>query len=171
MSDRDDEFPDDEAPSRSARKRQTQDVTDLGWQLVGLPEADLAAMPLPDDVRDAVMTARRITAHGALARQRLYIGKLLRREDVEPIRLALERRGLQNRQRLDREKAIERWRDRLLSDDPGAWDELATQVDPAALRELRALARQARAERTAERPPAAARKLFRRLREAFGAED
>ena len=45
------------------------------------------------------------------------------------------------------------------------------QVDPAALRELRSLARQALAERKAERPPAAARKLFRRLREAFGAED
>ena len=171
MTDRDDDFPDDEAPSRSARKRQTQDVTDLGWQLVGLPEADLAAMPLPDDVRDAVMTARRITAHGALARQRLYIGKLLRREDVEPIRLALERRGLQNRQRLDREKVIERWRDRLLSDDPGAWDELAPLVDPTVLRDLRALARQAHAERSAARPPAAARKLFRRLREALGTED
>ena len=171
MTDRDDDFPDDEAPSRSARKRQTQDVTDLGWQLVGLPEADLAAMPLSEDVRDAVMTARRITAHGALARQRLYIGKLLRHEDVEPIRLALEHRGLQNRQRLDREKSIERWRDRLLADEAGAWDELTPQVDPAALREIRALARQARAERTAERPPAAARKLFRRLREALGAGD
>ena len=171
MTDRDDEFPEDEAPSRSARKRQTQDVTDLGWQLVGLPEADLAAMPLSEDVRDAVMTARRITAHGALARQRLYVGKLLRHEDVEPIRLALEHRGLQNRQRLDREKSIERWRDRLLADEAGAWDELTPQVDPAALREIRALARQARAERTAERPPAAARKLFRRLREALGAGD
>ena len=171
MTDRDDEFPEDETPSRSARKRQTQDVTDLGWQLVGLPEADLAAMPLSENVRDAVMTARRITAHGALARQRLYIGKLLRHEDVEPIRLALEHRGLQNRQRLDREKSIERWRDRLLADEAGAWDELTPQVDPAALREIRALARQARAERTAERPPAAARKLFRRLREALGAGD
>ena len=171
MTDRDDEFPEDEAPSRSARKRQTQDVTDLGWQLVGLPEADLAAMPLSEDVRDAVMTARRITAHGALARQRLYIGKLLRHEDVEPIRLALEHRGLQNRQRLDREKSIERWRDRLLADEAGAWDELTPQVDPAALREIRALARQARGERTADRPPAAARKLFRRLREALGAGD
>ena len=171
MTDRDDEFPEDEAPSRSARKRQTQDVTDLGWQLVGLPEADLAAMPLPEDVLEAVLTARRISAHGALARQRLYIGKLLRRVDVEPIRDALERRGLQNRQRLEREKSIERWRDRLLADEAGSWDELAAQVDPAALRELRALARQARAERSAERPPAAARKLFRRLREAFGTDD
>lgn len=157
MTDRDDEFPEDEAPSRSARKRQTQDVTDLGWQLVGLPEADLAAMPLSENVRDAVMTARRITAHGALARQRLYIGKLLRHEDVEPIRLALERRGLQNRQRLDREKSIERWRDRLLADEAGAWDELAPQVDPTALREIRALARQARAERSAGGPPGPAR--------------
>jgi ribosome-associated protein len=171
MTDRDEEFPDDELPSRSARKRQTQDVTDLGWQLVGLPEADLAEMPLPEDVRDAVLVAQRITSHGARARQRLFIGKLLRREDVEPIRRALENRGLQNRQRLEREKSIERWRDRLLADEAAAWDELGAEVDPAALRDLRTLARQARAERTAGRPPAAARKLFRRLREALGGGD
>jgi len=40
-------------------------------------------------------------------------------------------------------------------------------VDPASLQPLRSLARQARAEREAARPPAAARQLFRRLREAL----
>ncbi|MFO1408230.1 MAG: ribosome biogenesis factor YjgA [Steroidobacteraceae bacterium] len=170
MTDRDDDAPDDELPSRSERKRQTQDVTDLGWQLVSLPEADLAGMPLPDDVRDAVETARRITSHGALARQRLYIGKLLRRIDVVPIRVALENRGIESRRRIEREKDLEHWRDRLLADEAEAWAAIGGRVDPAVLRELRSLARQARAERTAERPPAATRKLFRRLREALPAE-
>jgi ribosome-associated protein len=158
---------DDGIPSRSEKKRQSRDLQDLGWELVELPEADLAAMPLPDDVRDAVTVARRITSNGARARQRLYIGKLLRRIDTLPIRLALDRRGELDRQRILREKAIERWRDRLLADDAAAWTEIAGEVDPALLQQLRALARQARAEQSAMRPPAAARQLFRRLREAL----
>ena len=55
---------------------------------------------LPDDVRDAVIDGRRITAHGARVRQRLYIGKLLRRIDVEPVRAALARRADADRERI-----------------------------------------------------------------------
>jgi ribosome-associated protein len=132
---------------------------------VELPEAELAAMPLPDDVREAVEVARRITSNGARARQRLYIGKLLRRIDTDAIRLALERRGEQDRQRLLREKTVERWRDRLLTDEPSAWTELGAIVDRTVLQQLRAMVRQARAEQSASRPPAAARQLYRRLRE------
>ena len=162
---------DDELPSRSEKKRQSRDLQDLGWELVELPEAELAAMPLPDDVREAVLVARRITSNGARARQRLYIGKLLRRIDTEPIRVALERRGETDRQRLQREKAVERWRDRLLADEAAAWTEFAGIADPATLQQLRALARQARAEQSASRPPAAARQLFRRLREVLQPRD
>jgi ribosome-associated protein len=157
----------DELPSKSELKRQSRDLQDLGWELVELPEPDLAAMPLPDDVRDAVLVARRITSHGAKARQRLYIAKLLRRIDTEPILAALARRGEIDRQRIHREKSIELWRDRLLGDEAAAWTELAALVDPAALQQIRALARQARAEQAASRPPAAGRQLFRRLREAL----
>jgi ribosome-associated protein len=171
MSGRSDDFEDlediDELPSKSELKRQSRDLQDLGWALVELPEADLAAVPLPDDVREAVLTGRRITAGGAKARHRLYIGKLLRRIDVEPIRAALARRSEIDRQRILREKSLEQWRDRLLADEAAAWTELAALVDPASLQPLRSLARQARAEREAARPPAAARQLFRRLREAL----
>jgi ribosome-associated protein len=157
----------DELPSKSELKRQSRDLQDLGWELVELPEADLAAIPLPDDVREAVLAARRITSGGAKARQRLYIGKLLRRVDVEPIRAALERRGELDRRRIHHDKSIERWRDRLLADEAAAWTELAALVEPAALQQMRSLARQARAEQAASRPPAAARQLFRRLRESL----
>jgi ribosome-associated protein len=162
---------DDGIPSRSEKKRQSRDLQQLGWELVELPESELAAVPLPDDVRDAVEVARRITSNGAKARQRLFIGKLLRRIDTEPIRVALDRRSETDRQRLLREKAVERWRDRLLTDEASAWTELAEVVDPALLQQLRALVRRARAEQSASRPPAAARQLFRRLREALAPAD
>lgn len=155
----------DPLPSKSELKRQSRDLQDLGDELVALPVAEFDALELPEEVRDAVAAARRITSHGARLRQRLYIGKLLRRIDVEPVRESLARRGEIDRQRVLRERGIEQWRDRLLGDDASAWTELAPLVAAADLQQLRGLARQARAEQAAARPPAAARQLFRRLRE------
>ena len=163
MSDHDD-F-EDEGPSKSELKRQVRALQDLGDELVALPVVEFDALDLPDDLREAVATARRITAHGARVRQRLYIGKLLRHIDAEPIRAALAGRAELDRQRVRREHAIEQWRERLLADDGTAWTELGALVEGRHLQQLRSLARQARAERDAARPPAAARQLFRRLRE------
>ena len=167
MSDPDEYDDSDELPNKSELKRQSRDLQDLGWQLVELPEADLESMPLPEDVREAVMTGRRITSNGAKARHRLFIGKLLRQVDTAPIQAALARRGALDRQRINHDKTIEQWRDRLVSDEASAWTELAGLIEPTALQQVRSLARQARAEMTASRPPAAARQLFRRLREAL----
>lgn len=155
----------DEGPSKSELKRQVRELQDLGDELVALPPTELDALDLPDDVRDAVIEGRRITAHGARVRHRLYIGKLLRRIDVEPIRNALASRADVDRQRIRREHVIEQWRERLLADEPAAWTELGSRIPAAELQPLRSLVRQARAERDATRPPAAARQLFRRLRE------
>jgi len=157
----------DEGPSKSALKRQDLDLRAMGVALVELPAAELDAMGLPENLHDAVVACRRVTAHGARLRQEMYIAKLMRGVDVEPIRIALERRSEIDRQRVRREHVLEQWRDRLLADEPAAWTELASQTDPAGLQQLRSLARQARAEKEGARPPAAARQLFRRLRDAL----
>jgi ribosome-associated protein len=157
----------DEGPSKSELKRQDQDLRAIGVELVELPLAELEAMALPESLYDAVMACRKITAHGARLRQEMFIAKVMRGVDVGPIRATLERRSEIDRQRARREHAIEQWRERLIADEPAAWTELATQIDPAGLQQLRSLARQARAEQSSARPPAAARQLFRRLREAL----
>jgi ribosome-associated protein len=154
-----------EGPSKSELKRQDRDLRALGVALVGLPAAELDALELPEKLHDAVVACRRITAHGARLRQEMYIAKVMRHVDVEPIRAALARRSDVDRLRVRREHDLERWRERLLADETDAWTELGTRVDVGVLPELRALSRQARAEHDAARPPAAARKLFRRLRE------
>ena len=113
------------------------------------------------------MTAcRSITAHGARLRQEMYIAKVLRHVDVEPIRAALERRSEIDRQRVRREHALEQWRERLLADEADAWTELAAHARRPGGAATAAHAGPPGARRTAAaRPPAAARQLFRRLRE------
>ena len=171
MSDPQDYDDGPESPSKSALKRQDRDLRDLGVALVELPAVELAALELPENVRDALEACRRITSHGARLRQQMYIGKLLRKIDAEPIRAALEQRSETDRQRIRREHQLEQWRERLLADEPAAWMELGGLVAAADLQQMRSLMRQARAEQAAARPPAAARQLFRRLREALQAPE
>ncbi len=55
-----------------------------------LRDADLRSLELDEDLFEAVMEARGIKSHGALRRQKQYIGKIMRHIDPEPIRAALE---------------------------------------------------------------------------------
>jgi len=63
----------------------------LGEELIPLQESDLRAMDLDEDLLNAVLEAKRLKKHGALRRQKQYIGKLMGRVDPDPIRAALER--------------------------------------------------------------------------------
>ena len=78
-------------PSKSARKREYIALQQLGEELLTLKKPDLLGMQLDDELLDAVLEARRIKAHGALRRQKQYIGKLMRDIDPAPIRAALAR--------------------------------------------------------------------------------
>ena len=73
-------------PSKSARKREYIALQKLGEELIALKVSELDSLPLDDGLREAVMEARQIKAHGALRRQKQYIGKLMRHIDPEPIR-------------------------------------------------------------------------------------
>jgi ribosome-associated protein len=77
---------DDLKPSKSARKREYLALQKLGEELITLKESDLDSLPLGDNLREAIMEARQIKAHGALRRQKQYIGKLMRHFDPEPLR-------------------------------------------------------------------------------------
>jgi ribosome-associated protein len=70
-----------ERPSRTARKRASRQLQDVGEELLELPAAVLAALPLPDTFREALLDAQRITSFGAKRRQLQFIGKLMRRLD------------------------------------------------------------------------------------------
>jgi ribosome-associated protein len=106
----------DSKPSKSANKREQQALKQLGEKLIELQEVELARLPLNDSVRDAVLQAKRIKAHGAMRRQRQLIGKLLRQIDVEPIQqglLQLQSSGVREKRLF---AAAESWRDRIVSD-------------------------------------------------------
>jgi ribosome-associated protein len=80
-------------PSKSQRKREALALQDLGATLVTLKPAQLDKIPLPEELREAVLAARQMTQRGARKRQLQYIGRLMREIDPEPIHVAM---GLPN---------------------------------------------------------------------------
>jgi ribosome-associated protein len=148
-----------ERPSKSERKRRSDDLQSLGEALIELPQSELDALPLPDSLRDAVMLARRITKQ--------YIGKLMRKIDAEPIRAALDAKRDRERVESLRFHRVEQWRERLLTEGSPAIRSFCAEVPDVDAASLKELVERARRERQSGQTHAS-RELFRLLREALG---
>ena len=155
-------------PSKSARKRAAHAAQDLGEELIALREAELAALELPEPLAEAIRAARRISSRAAGARQRQYIGKLMRGIDTEPIRAALAARSERDAQETERFKRLESWRARLLAEGAPALAELHRWHPGIDTGEWARRIEAARAEHHARGTGgAASRELFRALRALF----
>ncbi|HEY4369299.1 MAG TPA: ribosome biogenesis factor YjgA [Steroidobacteraceae bacterium] len=166
MTDAEDE--DQDIPSKSARKRESDELQALGEALITLPMGEFDALPLPESLRDAVLLARRITAHGGLYRQKQYIGKLMRKIDSEPIRAALAARREEERTQARRFQRVEQWRDRIVNEGAPAIEQFITEVSArVSAASLHALLSEINSERERDLPPKAARELFRVLRDGL----
>jgi ribosome-associated protein len=157
--------PPPERPSKSQRKRDAHALQALAVSLTELSESELARVPMPDELREAVVVARGIRAHGALARQRQYLGRLMRDIDPEPIRAALDEIHSRSRAHVAHQHRLERWRDRLIAEGDAALEALVAEAPDADRQHLRSLVREARKEQRLGRPPQGARAIFRYLRE------
>jgi ribosome-associated protein len=165
----DEEF-EDRPPSKSQRKRDAHAAQDLGVTLIGLRDSELEALNLPERLVDAIRAARTVSSRGGGARQRQYIGKLMRDIDPEPIRAALGAHSEKSALETQRFKRLEAWRERLLVEGAAALDELERWrpgLDRAQwMRRISA----ALSERERKGPGTASRELFRALRELFAQE-
>src|ERR1700733_12956393 len=142
--------------SKSARKREAASLQELGVKLSALPDQEIKALDLPENLFIALRDLRRLPSHGAQVRQRQYIGKLMRKIDPEPVLAKLAERKQRHDVEIRHFQQIERWRDRLLSEPTIAIEALIEehpQVDRAAL--LRLLEKAER-ERLEQRSPVGA---------------
>ncbi|MEN1959589.1 ribosome biogenesis factor YjgA [Luteimonas sp. MJ246] len=161
-------------PSRSAQRREALDVLELAKQLVELDAGKLAKLPLGEHLLPHIAQARRISSHIARKREVAFLAKQLRREDedaLDALHDALDVGGEAARLDTARLHRAEEWRERLLGEDGDA--ALAALIDgfPGAdSQRLRQLARNALAERKANKPPRAFRELYREIRALLDAE-
>lgn len=151
--------------SKSETKRQFQRLAATVDELLKLPPADRHSLALPEAIEAAIELARSIRTHGGAKRQRGYIAKLLRTLDNDALQAGLERLRHRHDTNTAQFKRTERWRDRLIEADKEAINEVIARHPDVDRQHLNQLIRTAQRERQQAKPPAAARKLFRYLRE------
>jgi ribosome-associated protein len=156
----------DEAPSKSARKREMTARQDLGEALCALSPKELASIPIEDPaLLEAIEESRRIHSHSAARRHRQFIGKLMRRIDPQPLQQALDALHATRREDAAAFHAIEELRDRLIAEGDGALEAALDRFPQAERQTLRQFMRDARQHGDSPRGKTAARRLFRYLRE------
>jgi len=158
----------DTGPSKTALKAEDHALQDLGVALSELPSGRLAALDMPDDLRQAIRDYRSIRAHGAKKRQRKFLGRLLRNLDTEPYRKVIEEFRTGNRAEARALHLVERWRDELVADDEAVtrWMAEHPNTDAQHFRSLVRAARKHDADTgVSERHGRAYRELFKYIRE------
>ena len=155
-----------DGPSKSALKRQMLALQKLGETLVGLSEKQLAKVPIEDErLMEVISEARGMRSHGARRRHLQLIGKLMRDIDAAPIESAIQAMHSQRQGDALAFQRLEELRDEVLAAGMGGTELVVQRWPQADRQQLRQLILQHQRDSERGKPPAAARKLFRYLRE------
>lgn len=153
-------------PSKSQRKREMTALQYLGAELIAEPRERVKRVPMPEDVREAILECQQIKDHEGRRRQLQYVGKKMRsltEEEVAIIRKTIDGWKAPSRAETAAMHALERRRERLLADD-GALTELRAQHPELDVQHMRTLIRNARREQAENKPPKAYREIFQILK-------
>ena len=159
-----DEFA-DEKPSKSELTREMTALQELGEAIVKLSDGEFSTIPLEGELLAAITVARRLKSGEGLRRQLQYIGKLMRLVDSAAIAAAYEELQNGRQQRNQQFHALEQLRDEIIATGLPAMEKVLADYPNTDRQHLRQLITAAVKEREQQKPPAAARKLFRYLRE------
>ena len=155
-----------ERPSKTRLKKDLPELQRLGGALAELSDDGLEALARPAPRRDALHEFQRTRSHEGRRRQTQYIGKLMRRAEVEPIREAVAAAQLGGARDALALHRAETWRDELLADD-AALERWAAQHPQGDLQRLSSLIRAARKDAATDAAPGVALRKGRAFRELF----
>ncbi len=154
----------EELVSKTQIKNEMNERQALGMQLTKLAPDTLKKIGLSEELLEAVLFYKKITANGALKRQAQFIGRLMRDTDPEPIQAYLNKLKGDNAEHNAAMQRLELLRERLLESDD-ALTELISSKPELPISELRTLIRNARREKEQNKPPKAFRELFQLLKQ------
>lgn len=153
-----------EGRGRSKKKKAAKAVEALAVRMVGASEAVCKKLPLPDEIRDELDQARKITARTARKRQLKHLAGVLRRDEelVAAIHAAIDAVGRSSRVEKDLLHHFEELRDALCDPDrfAEAIEEASAEFPTLDRQKFTRLAK--RVHTTGEKK--ASREIFRRLR-------
>ncbi|MDP6968502.1 MAG: ribosome biogenesis factor YjgA [Gammaproteobacteria bacterium] len=151
--------------SRTQIKKAMEELQKLGGRLVELKASELKKIPMSETLAAAIEESHRINQNEAKRRHLQYIGKVMRDEDADAISQALAIMDSSTDQHRQAFHQLERWRDGLLHNDQQTMQDIVSQCPQLDRQQLNNLVRLAQKESRQGKPPTAARKLFKYLRE------
>ncbi len=165
-------IPDENPPpvSKSARKREAEQIQSIGKRLTELKPEHLHQLTLGEPLKNAIADYQRFKSREAKRRQLQFIGRVMRNEDIPDITRQLENLTGQSAAAQYRFQQLEQWRNRMLSDDSGLTEFIDTypQVDRQQLRQVVKAARRAVGS---PKQAQTARALFRFLRDVSDSDN
>ena len=154
-----------EEKSKTQLKREAEEKQKLAKQLVEMSEANLAKMPLDDELADAILVARKINRKkDGFRRQLQFLGKLMRNRDTSPIEHAVMLLTNQHHMANAHFHYLETLRDNLIKAGDSAVEEALEEHPQLERQKLRQLLRKINKEQQQNKPPAGARELFKYLK-------
>lgn len=159
--------------SRTALKNELKAQQQQLVEWTQLPDSQLDALPLPADVREAIVQARGMKADSGRRRLLRWAAKQLDDDEFAAINAKLEDLTHRSSRATAIEHECEQWRSRLLASDATASTALTDllnlhpQIDRQSLRQT---IRSANREKLENKPPKHQRELFRMLRAALTEE-
>jgi ribosome-associated protein len=153
-------------PSKTQLKKDAHELQKLGEALVALPDDRLQGLAVSESLLDAARQYQKTRTHEGRRRQMQYIGKLMRRNDVEPIREAVTAMQLGHAKDAWALHEAERWRAELVASDDALtrWAERFAQSDMQQLRSLIRAARKDASGAPEQRSGRAYRELFQYIK-------
>ena len=130
-------------PSRTRLKQQAQDLQTLGVAVAALSADRLAALDVPEPLREAIGQFRRTKSHEGRRRQMQLVGKLMRSADEALLREAVAEATLGSARETLALHEAERWRAELVASDDALTRWMQDHPDTDA-QQLRSLVRAAR---------------------------
>ena len=156
-----------EKPSKTRMKQASHELQDLGEAVVALPDDRLDGLAISETLLDAIRQYKKTRTHEGKRRQMQYIGKLMRRNEVDSIRQAVTDMQLGRAKDSLALHQAERWRTELLADDDAVtrWTVEHPDTDVQQLRSLIRAARKDAALVPEKRSGRAFRELFQFIKQ------
>ena len=154
----------EEEKSKSQKKRDADALQKLGVKLIDWNLENLDKLPLSDNLRQAIISAKSLKSHGGIRRQAQLIGKLMRSSDTDAVFEAYEAVLADENAQTAAFHDVEVWRGRLVDEGREALTEFVDKHHPDDLQHLKQLIKKAVEEQAKSLHTGASRALFRYLR-------
>jgi len=162
---------DDDWVSKTQRKRECDEVLELGEKMIKLNKEELAQINMDDELRSSIEEAQRIKSNSALKRQKHFIAKIMRGLDDDTLPAQVER-VLHKHDIYNADfKRMEKWRDTIIENGDRGINDFLEQYPQAERSHLRQLVRNVAKEKKNNKPPTAYRQIFKYIREVVDNAD